>query len=298
MGPVTILARRPSLTIPVQQADIEEEVGGLQSIGRISSSFSCSEFGQAPHEEPPLWAIQDLAQELRKRYDMDLFNFDLIQPDISEQPGEALYLLQFLFCKYFLFYCCYFCISRGMPSLQSLMSNLHGALMNDMHDKISIATKTVFFLVYTVVPLIYRPKIQVCIIHEFLRLRLAQLSGVCKIVVIVLTKFCRQIVVSIPRRCLCRFHQENSSRDPRVSDLSEDCEWIFRETSLNAFSFNYSLICLEINKLIRCKFWVLCRRRRKTARLSTARCERFSWIWEIARLWRAICHIFEVPVAW
>lgn len=89
MGPITVLVRRPSLQIPVPKADIEEEVGGIQSVGRISACFSNSQLGAAPQAEPPVWAIQALAQELRRRYNMDLFNFDLIQPELSEDAGAA-----------------------------------------------------------------------------------------------------------------------------------------------------------------------------------------------------------------
>lgn len=88
MGPITILVRRPSLQIPVPRSDIEEEVGSVQSVIRVSSSFSNSELGDAPQEEPPNWAIQALAQELRQRYNMDLFNFDLIQPEATQTQGR------------------------------------------------------------------------------------------------------------------------------------------------------------------------------------------------------------------
>lgn len=91
MGPITILVRRPSLRLPVGKGDLEEEVGSIQSVGRVSAYYSESEFGSAPQGDPPHWAIQALAQHLRKVYKLTLFNFDLIQPDTSVDLGEDFY---------------------------------------------------------------------------------------------------------------------------------------------------------------------------------------------------------------
>ena len=88
MGPITILVRRPSLRLPVAEGDLEEEVGSVQSVGRVSAYHSESEFGSAPQGDPPHWAIQGLAQHLRKTYRLTLFNFDLIQPDSSQDYGK------------------------------------------------------------------------------------------------------------------------------------------------------------------------------------------------------------------
>ena len=88
MGPITILVRRPSLRLPVAKGDLEEEVGSVQSVGRVSAYHSESEFGSAPQGDPPHWAIQGVAQHLRKTYKLTLFNFDLIQPDSSQDYGE------------------------------------------------------------------------------------------------------------------------------------------------------------------------------------------------------------------
>lgn len=60
MGPITVLVRRPSLRLPVAEGDLEEQVGGLQSVGRVSAYYSESEFGSAPQGDPPHWAIQVL----------------------------------------------------------------------------------------------------------------------------------------------------------------------------------------------------------------------------------------------
>lgn len=89
MGPITILVRRPSLRLPVAKGDLEEEVGSVQSVGRVSAYYSESEFGSAPQGDPPHWAIQALAQHLRRVYSLTLFNFDLIQPDTSHDLGNA-----------------------------------------------------------------------------------------------------------------------------------------------------------------------------------------------------------------
>lgn len=90
MGPITILVRRPSLRLPVVKGDLEEEVGAIQSVGRVSAYHSDSEIGTAPQGDPPHWAIQALAQHLRKTYNLTLFNFDLIQPDSTQDHGECL----------------------------------------------------------------------------------------------------------------------------------------------------------------------------------------------------------------
>lgn len=90
MGPITILVRRPSLRLPIAAGDLLEEVGDIQSVGRVSAYHSESEFGAAPQWDPPHWAIQSLAQELRNRYGLSLFNFDLIQPDRSQQNGTSI----------------------------------------------------------------------------------------------------------------------------------------------------------------------------------------------------------------
>ena len=86
MGPITILVRRPSLRLPVAKGDLQEEVGHIQSVGRVSAYYSESVFGSAPQGDPPHWAVQALAQRLRSCYKLTLFNFDLIQP---EQPAHA-----------------------------------------------------------------------------------------------------------------------------------------------------------------------------------------------------------------
>ena len=85
MGPITILVRRPSLRLPVAKGDLQEEVGHIQSVGRVSAYYSESVFGCAPQGDPPHWAVQALAQRLRSCYKLTLFNFDLIQP---EQPAH------------------------------------------------------------------------------------------------------------------------------------------------------------------------------------------------------------------
>ena len=64
MGCITVLVRRPSLGLPVAEGDLEEQVGGLQSVGRVSAYHSESEFGSAPQGDPPHWAIQATSAHL------------------------------------------------------------------------------------------------------------------------------------------------------------------------------------------------------------------------------------------
>ncbi|KAK9813331.1 hypothetical protein WJX73_000585 [Symbiochloris irregularis] len=87
LGPITVMVRRPSLALPVDPADVLEVHGSVTTVGRVSSYHSGSWRGDAPLGDPPHWAVQALAQELRKRLGLTLFNFDLIQPD-STQAGR------------------------------------------------------------------------------------------------------------------------------------------------------------------------------------------------------------------
>ena len=84
LGPITILVRRPSLQLPVPEGDLESQVGRIQVVGRVSAYHSETMCGAAPQGDPPHWAIQELAQELRERYQLTLFNFDLIQPNVKD----------------------------------------------------------------------------------------------------------------------------------------------------------------------------------------------------------------------
>ena len=132
MGPIVVMARRPSLHIPVPPEDVQDEVGHIQTIARISS-FQSEMAGTAVLQgDPPQWVVQvrpgrlnfdltsactakslpmlleptvttplsqsllrikscvplqGLAQELRRRLRLNLFNFDLLRPS-ADQPGR------------------------------------------------------------------------------------------------------------------------------------------------------------------------------------------------------------------
>ncbi|CAL5227409.1 g10367 [Coccomyxa viridis] len=88
MGPIVVMARRPSLNIPVPPEDVQDELGHIQTIARISS-FQSEMAGTAVLQgDPPQWMVQGLAQELRKRLRLNLFNFDLLRPS-ANQPGRV-----------------------------------------------------------------------------------------------------------------------------------------------------------------------------------------------------------------
>lgn len=80
MGPITVMARRPSLRIPVDPEDVTEEVGSAQSIARVSAFDSETPRDSVEPGDPPQWMLESLAQELRRRLNLNLFNFDLICP--------------------------------------------------------------------------------------------------------------------------------------------------------------------------------------------------------------------------
>ncbi len=76
------MARRPSLQIPVSECDLTD--GGLdaslQSVARVSAFHSGTPSPSTAWGDPPHWLVEGLAQELRHRLQLHLFNFDLIRP--------------------------------------------------------------------------------------------------------------------------------------------------------------------------------------------------------------------------
>ncbi|KAK9841570.1 hypothetical protein WJX74_008089 [Apatococcus lobatus] len=82
MGPIVVMARRPSLQIPVAEGDLTD--GGLdqslQSVARVSAFHSGTPSPSTAWGDPPHWLVEGLAQELRRRLHLHLFNFDLIRP--------------------------------------------------------------------------------------------------------------------------------------------------------------------------------------------------------------------------
>ncbi len=58
MGPIVVMVRRPSLHMPVPPEDVQEEVGAIQTIARISS-FQSEMAGNAVLQgDPPQWVVQ------------------------------------------------------------------------------------------------------------------------------------------------------------------------------------------------------------------------------------------------
>ena len=58
MGPIVVMARRPSLHIPVPPEDVQDELGHIQTIARISS-FQSEMAGTAVLQgDPPQWMVQ------------------------------------------------------------------------------------------------------------------------------------------------------------------------------------------------------------------------------------------------
>ncbi|KAK9868299.1 hypothetical protein WJX84_009842 [Apatococcus fuscideae] len=82
MGPIVVMARRPSLQIPVAEGDLTDGGldGSLQSVARVSAFHSGTPSPSTSWGDPPHWLVEGLAQELRHRLHLHLFNFDLIRP--------------------------------------------------------------------------------------------------------------------------------------------------------------------------------------------------------------------------
>ena len=91
MGPIVVMARRPSLQIPVAEGDLTD--GGLdqslQSVARVSAFHSGTPSPSTTWGDPPHWLVEGLAQELRRRLHLHLFNFDLIRPRRHPVHGAA-----------------------------------------------------------------------------------------------------------------------------------------------------------------------------------------------------------------
>lgn len=58
MGPITVMARRPSLSLPIDPGDILESRGSVTTIARVSAYHSETWRGDAPLGDPPEWAVQ------------------------------------------------------------------------------------------------------------------------------------------------------------------------------------------------------------------------------------------------
>lgn len=84
----------PELDFPIPQA----EAGCSSPPLEVGESGSESQMLTSPDSDPldsdrrpPEWATQALAQALRERLGMELFNFDLICPDEQPTVGQDLY---------------------------------------------------------------------------------------------------------------------------------------------------------------------------------------------------------------
>ena len=58
MGPITVMARRPSLHLPIDPGDVLEQQGSITTIARVSAYHSETWRGEAPMGDPPEWAVQ------------------------------------------------------------------------------------------------------------------------------------------------------------------------------------------------------------------------------------------------
>lgn len=86
MGPNAVLVRRASLVVGPNDSRLPR-IGSIESIPRVSAhcapGASCSE--DVPN--PPHWLVQGLANQLRQRLHLQLFNFDMIRPLVRLQCG-------------------------------------------------------------------------------------------------------------------------------------------------------------------------------------------------------------------
>ena len=140
MGPLTVVARRPSLRVPPSPGDVTERVGGAASIARVSAYVSEADgagkagavgAGDAPDAapDPPQWVLEALASHLRAVLGLTLFNFDLIavtrpppgEPCVGGCPAGASYLV--IDINYFPGF-------EKLPDYESLMAEFLGWLFS------------------------------------------------------------------------------------------------------------------------------------------------------------------------
>ena len=94
LGNSTFCTRRASLSVPPADRQVMEEGGGVQKLARVSA-FQKDAGHACGVPEPPAWLVEALADELRKRLGLHLFNFDMIRPaDPSQLVPGALLLCQ------------------------------------------------------------------------------------------------------------------------------------------------------------------------------------------------------------
>ena len=145
MGPLTMLARRPSLRVPPPAADVTEAVGGALAIARVSAYVSEADTDAAGDgsnaaaaaadaadaatvaPDPPRWVLEALAARLRRELGLTLFNFDLIAVDTSRPrvggcPVGASYLV--IDINYFPGF-------EKLPDYEALMAEFLGWLFSE-----------------------------------------------------------------------------------------------------------------------------------------------------------------------
>ena len=88
LGNSTFCTRRASLSVPPADRQVMEEGSGVQKLARVSA-FQKDPGHACGVPEPPAWLVEALADELRQRLGLHLFNFDMIRPADPSQlvPG-------------------------------------------------------------------------------------------------------------------------------------------------------------------------------------------------------------------
>ena len=87
MGCSIAVVHRPSLQVPPEDADVTAQRSGIVTMTRVSAFHSTSPMGCEFVEGPPDWLLNQLAANLRKRLNLQLFNFDLVRPTQRNAPG-------------------------------------------------------------------------------------------------------------------------------------------------------------------------------------------------------------------
>ena len=77
--------------MPPADRQVMEEGSGVQKLARVSA-FQKDAGHACGVSEPPAWLVEALADELRQRLGLHLFNFDMIRPADPSQlvPGVLL----------------------------------------------------------------------------------------------------------------------------------------------------------------------------------------------------------------
>ena len=91
LGNSTFCTRRASLSVPPADRQVVQEGSGLQKLDRVSA-FQKDAGHACGVPQPPAWLVEALADKLRQRLGLHLFNFDMIRPADPSQlvPGAPL----------------------------------------------------------------------------------------------------------------------------------------------------------------------------------------------------------------